>query len=170
MPRGLPDSFALNAVLKAGRRIGKAGSGARSRTNVTGVTYKLVNLTLFKPILNFELRSRSGMVDRHMGQIGSSVLRGARRQAGIKTGRLRASMKLTHTRSRGEVAVKIGAYTHYALMHHQGTRPHTITANKPGGNLVFRKGSRIIFTPIVMHPGTRPNRYLTDQLRKQILR
>ena len=79
-------------------------------------------------------------------------------------------MKLRHVRVGRETAVKIGTYTEYALMHHQGTRPHIITPNKPGGNLVFMKGSRVIHTKMVMHPGTRANRYLTDQLRKQILR
>lgn len=170
MPKGLPDSFALTAALRAGRRLSRSGRSVTRRRGSSALSYKLVNLTLYKPIINFEVRSRYGMVDQHLHRVGNRVLQGARRQAGVKTGRLRMSMKLTHTRSRGEAAVKIGAYTNYALMHHQGTRPHLITANKPGGNLVFRKGSRIIFTPTVMHPGTRPNRYLTDQLRKQILR
>lgn len=172
MPKGFPDSFALTAALRAGRRIrGRRGGGRRrGGAGLTGISYKLVNLVLYKPILEFELRSSHGMVGRTLHKIGNRVLQGARRQAGVKSGRLRASMKLRHVRVRREAAVKIGAYTEYALMHHQGTRPHIITPNKPGGNLVFMKGSRVIHTKMVMHPGTRANRYLTDQLRKQILR
>ena len=170
MPKGFPDSFALTAALRASRRIASRGRGGGGRPGKAGLHYTLTNLILYKPVLQVELRSRSGMVGRFMSRVGNRVAQRARRQVGVKTGRLRASIRFSHVKLAGEAAVKIGAYTPYARMHHDGTRAHIITPNKPGGSLVFMKGSRIVRTPIVRHPGTKPNRYLTDQLRRPIAR
>ena len=169
MPRGLPDSFLLTAALRLKRR---ATRGRPSRPALAPVVYRyeLRNLVLYKPILDFELRNNFGTVGRYIHKVGNRVAQRARQQVGVKTGRLKQSIKLSHVRRRGEAAVKVGGYTNYARIHHEGTRPHIITPNKPGGQLVFMKGSRIIRTPIVNHPGTRPNRYLTDQLRPSIAR
>lgn len=170
MPRGFPDSFALTAALRASRRIGSRGRGVGRRPGKAGMQYTLTKLVLYKPVVQLELRSNYGMVGRYMHKVGNRVAQRARRQVGVQTGRLRASIRVSHIKLAGEAAVKIGAYTSYARMHHDGTRPHIITPNKPGGSLVFMKGSRIIRTPMVRHPGTKPNRYLTDQLRRPIVR
>lgn len=170
MPRGLPDSFLMTGALRLSRRIGKRGRGGRRGGGREPLTYRLTKLSLYKPILNFELRNNYGMVGKYMHKVGNRVAQRARRQVGVKTGRLRASIRFQHIRYKGETAVKVGGYTSYALMHHQGTRPHIITPNKPGTQLVFMKGSKIIRTPMVKHPGTRANKYLTDQLRPPIVR
>lgn len=170
MPRGFPDSFALTAALRASRRIRNAGNRVGRRPGKAGLHFTLTKLVLYKPVLQFELRSNYGMVGKYMHKVGNRVAQRARRQVGVQTGRLRASIRFSHIKIAGEAAVKVGAYTPYARMHHDGTRPHIITPNKPGGSLVFMKGSRIVRTPIVRHPGTRPNRYLTDQLRRPIAR
>lgn len=167
MPRGFPDSFLLTTALKAKRALQRK---PRIGSRPTVIYYKLVNLVLYRPIIQFELRGRGGMVDKHLHKIGNRIQQRAKLQVKVKTGKLRASIKMRHETQRGERAVRVGAYTSYALIHHQGTRPHIITPNKPGGNLVFRRGSRIVFTKLVNHPGTRPNRYLTDQLRKERFR
>lgn len=168
MPRGLPDSFLLTGALRLKRRLQRGGRGGPPGR--PPVAYKLVNLVLYKPIITFELRTPYGMVGRYMHRVANRITQRARNQVGVKTGRLKASIKFQHIQRAGETAVKIGAYTHYAKMHHEGTRPHVITPNRPGGQLVFVKGSRIIRTPLVNHPGTKPNRYLTDQLRPPIRR
>ena len=167
MTRGLPDSFLLTSALKFRNDLRR---GFRPRTRPTVITYKLVNLVLYKPIIQFELRGRNGMVDKHLHRIGNRIQQRAKLQVKVRTGKLRASIRMRHETQRGERAVRVGAYTSYALIHHQGTRPHIITPNKPGGNLVFMRGSRVIHTKLVNHPGTRPNRYLTDQLRKERFR
>jgi hypothetical protein len=167
MPKGFPDSFLLTSALRTKRALQR---GPRVGSRPTVIYYKLVNLILFKPIIQFELRGKYGMVDRHLHKIGNRIQQRAKRQVKVKTGKLRASIRMRHETQRGERAVRVGAYTRYALMHHRGTRPHIITPNKPGGNLVFMRGSRIVYTKIVNHPGTRPNRYLTDQLRKERFR
>jgi hypothetical protein len=60
--------------------------------------------------------------------------------------------------------IKIGANSPHAMVHHQGTRPHLIRG-KDQQMLRFKKGSRIIYTRQVMHPGTKANKYLTDQFK-----
>lgn len=174
MARGLPDSFLLTGLRRANRaarrrnlaRIPRRGGGRGKQV----LYYKLVNVVLYKPILQFELRHHYGMVGRHLHKIGNRIQQRAKRQVGVKTGALRSSIRMRHVKIRGEAAVKIGAYTNYALLHHRGTRPHVITPNPPRQALVFRSGARIVHAKVVNHPGTRPNRYLTDQLRKEVLR
>lgn len=171
MPRGLPDSFLLTGALRLSRRIRRAGRGrGRPALRPVLISYRLQNLVLYKPILNFELRNMYGTVGRYIRKVGQRVANRARRQVGVRTGALKASIRMQVIRRRGEVAVKIGGYTDYALLHHEGSRPHIIQATKPGSQLVFFKGSRLIRTPIVNHPGTKPNRYLTNQLRPSLLR
>lgn len=65
-----------------------------------------------------------------------------------------------------KAVVEIGSEHPRALMHHEGTQPHVIAAVN-GPRLVFywaRVGSVVAF-PRVNHPGTRPNRFLTDALK-----
>lgn len=132
--------------------------------------YSTSKVIIYKPILNFELKHRYGMVGRHLHGIANQVLQGARRQVGVKSGALKKSLKIEHLNIGTEAAVKIGSSLHYARAHHDGTRPHKITPNPPNKNLVFSRGSRIIITKEVNHPGTRANRYLSDQLRLYVKR
>lgn len=173
MPRGLPDSFLLTGLLRANRRARARNRARIPRRGGAGkqvLYYKVVNVSLLKPIIQFELKHNYGMVGRHLHKIGNRIQQRAKRQVGVKTGALRASIRMKHVKVRGEAAVKIGGYTDYALIHHRGTRPHTITPNPPRKALVFRSGARIVHAKVVNHPGTRPNRYLTDQLRKEVVR
>lgn len=127
-----------------------------------GFNFKFRRLVIYKPILNFELNHSHGTVGRMLHRTGNRITQLAKLQVGKKTGRLKNSIRFQHIRrSVLGPRVKVGAYTKYALAHHQGTRPHIITPRKPGGTLIFRKGPRIIATKVVRHPGTRPNRYLT---------
>lgn len=61
------------------------------------------------------------------------------------------------------VAVWVGSEHPRAMLHHEGTQPHTIEAtnNKP---MVFEIDGIKVFAMTVNHPGTQPNRYLTDNL------
>jgi hypothetical protein len=63
------------------------------------------------------------------------------------------------------VVVEVGSEDPIALIHHEGTEPHTITASR-APMLVFwseRAGS-VIAVKSVQHPGTQPNRFLTQAL------
>ena len=113
--------------------------------------------------LDFELNNPQGSVGKHLKKRGRLIVAMARRQVGVDTGELRASITMIHERvSRGQ-QLKIGSSLGHALAHHEGTSPHIITP-KDAGFLRFSSGGRVIYTHKVNHPGTRPNRYLSDQL------
>lgn len=117
----------------------------------------------YKPVLDYELKQPQGMVGRHLHARGRAIQTAARAQVGVRTGALKASIAVSQERAIGGQIVKVGSTLPYALMHHEGTRPHVITHNR-GGMLRFTRGTRIVYTREVMHPGTRPNRYLSDNL------
>lgn len=91
------------------------------------------------------------------------ALVGARGMVGVKTGALRKSITARHLGNFMGQYVTITADKPYALMHHEGTKPHVITP-KNGKFLHFRAGSRSVYTTMVFHPGTKPNPYLRKQL------
>ncbi len=123
--------------------------------------------TIFVPRkaeMNFLLKSPAGPVGRYLAKKGRLILVAAKAQVGVRTGALRASLHMRHLRdSRGQF-VRIGSPLNYALAHHEGTSPHRITP-KRAQVLRFTRGSTVIFAHSVMHPGTKPNRYLTNNLR-----
>jgi hypothetical protein len=101
---------------------------------------------------------------KSMERAKNAALRGARNQVGVKSGALRKSIRATHLGNATGQYVTIGSNKSYALAHHEGTKPHMIAPRIPGGTLIFSKGSRVIMTSMVRHPGTKPNKYLSNQI------
>lgn len=122
----------------------------------------LITLNLDNAALDTYLRGPSGDVWMWLERRGNDALSGARRQVGVKTGLLRSSIRMTHRPHPLGQEVTIGSNVNYAFAHHEGTRPHVI-APKNGGVLAFGGRGRVIRGP-VMHPGTKPNKFLSDQL------
>jgi hypothetical protein len=117
-----------------------------------------------KAELDFLLNSPEGDVGKYLAKKGRLIMAAAKAQVGIRTGALRSSIHMRHLRdSRGQY-VKIGSNLDYALLHHQGTKPHVIRPDR-AKVLRFVRGSRVIYTTSVMHPGTKANRYLSDNLK-----
>lgn len=119
---------------------------------------------VFRPrSVDFLLNDPYGPVGRYLYMRGRAIVVAAKGQVGVKTGRLKASIHMRHERDPLGQVIRIGSPLSYALMHHEGTRPHIITPNK-AQVLRFTSGGRVIYTHAVKHPGTRPNRYLSDNL------
>jgi len=115
------------------------------------------------PAADYMLEAPGGLVGQHIARRGELIAIAAKGQAGKDTGRLVASIHSRHLRdSRGQF-VRVGSNVSYALMHHEGTRPHVIVPSR-AKMLRFSSGGRTIYTRKVMHPGTRANRYLKDNL------
>lgn len=119
---------------------------------------------LYPQAMNHLLRSKTGPVGRDLHKRGMKVLVAAKAQVGVKTGKLKASINIDHGIDIRGQYVKIGSNARYALAHHEGTRPHVITPNR-AQVLRFSSRGRIVYARAVMHPGTKPNKYLTDNLR-----
>jgi hypothetical protein len=167
MPRGLPDSWFLYGAQKIYGGLKRSSRGFNGRpsrvSNPTHYSYKFQKLILYKPVLDAELRTSKGDLWKTLEFRGKIVLLLAKQQVGKKTGALALSIKMSHKPTRNGQEVKIGSDNKIAYLHHQGTRPHLITPkNHP--QLVFMSRGRIIRTQLVRHPGTKPNRYLSDQL------
>jgi hypothetical protein len=164
---GLIQDSALLYYASKGLRSARPKSRGRSRSSV-GVSITVQNLIIYKPILNFELNNRYGMVGRDLHKKANLILQGAKLQVGVKSGHLRKSLHIEHVdASRGQ-SVRIGSNVSYALAHHEGTKPHLITPKAPNTVLRFRAGSAIVNTTLIRHPGTKANKYLSDQLRLHV--
>jgi hypothetical protein len=110
------------------------------------------------------LKSPRGAVGRHLKGIGRKIVAAAKAQVGVRTGALRSSIHMRHFRDPRGQYIKIGSSVAHAYMHHEGTRPHLILPKKRAVLRFMSKG-QIINTLLVRHPGTRPNRYLSDNLK-----
>lgn len=125
-------------------------------------------LVLYDAALDTMLNNPRGDVGKYLARRGRLTTALAKRQVGVRTGHLRASITMRQGRDARGQYVKIGSNVRHALLHHEGTRPHVIVAQR-AHVLVFMKRGKVIHTPIVFHPGTKPNRYLSDNLPTMLL-
>ena len=114
------------------------------------------------------VHSRSGDVYKHIAEKAEKLRVLAIRQVGKKTGALASSIKVSMVPTPNGPMALVGSDNKIALIHHNGTRPHAIAA-RPGRQLRFAHRGRIVYAQKVMHPGTRPNRYLEDNLRRVVV-
>lgn len=126
------------------------------------------------------MRSPQGPVIRRLIEDGEVVKQGAQRRVGVyrppdsyaashrtrKPGTLRDSIVKRVTSDGQGTYVEVGSADPIALLHHEGTEPHEITPSR-APRLVFfwPKVGHVVSLMRVSHPGTRPNRYLTDSLQ-----
>ena len=92
----------------------------------------------------------------------------AKNQVGVRTTRLRESMTSRTTVDARGIVNTTGSNNKIALLHHQGSKPHPIYP-KRAKTLRFVQNGRVRYAQRVYHPGTKPNKYLTDNLRKVVL-
>lgn len=82
-----------------------------------------------------------------------------------RPGTLRDSIVKRVIQYQGTTAVAVGSADPIALIHHEGTVAHRITARRrPRLVFYWRRLGRVFAAPSVNHPGTRPNRFLTKAL------
>lgn len=93
-------------------------------------------------------------------KVTRQILNRAKILAPVRTGRLRASgkmdIKITHYGPTGVVRFTVK----YAEYVHDGTRPHVIRPKK-GKVLRFKIGPKVLYRPVVHHPGTPGKPFLT---------
>jgi hypothetical protein len=127
----------------------------------------LANITIYDEAFDHVFNEPLGDVGRWMSRRGKAATTFAKARAGIKTGKLKAAIKMAHDRKGPgrQQQIRIGTLDEkgrgYALYHHEGTGPHDIVG-KRGRMLVFTYHGKRITTKMVHHPGTKPNHYLTD--------
>jgi hypothetical protein len=127
----------------------------------------MARLIFREPAMDRLLISTNGDVGKYLAKKGRLIEAGAKRQVGVQTGALRASIHMRHFSDPRGQYVKIGSSLNYARMHHEGTKPHLIRPNTAHMLRFYSKG-QIVFAHMVRHPGTPANRYLTDNMRRVI--
>lgn len=113
-------------------------------------------------------RSPTDLVGVDLAKRGQRLARLARGQVGVKRGRLRSTIHSNLGVEATGLVVTVGSSSRLALMHHNGTRPHVIVM-QAGNMLRFSNNGRIAYAREVRHPGTKPNRFLTDNLARVVL-
>ena len=123
------------------------------------------------------VRDGDGGLIRYMLSIGDEVKGEAQRRVGVyelppagptrdrRPGTLRDSIVKRLRMSSSGPVVEVGSEDPIALLHHEGTVPHPIFPSR-APLLVFwsYKTNSVQRRTSVQHPGTQPNRYLTDAL------
>jgi hypothetical protein len=167
MPLGglVPDSPWIYYGQKAFNK-SKISTRAKSIVSGSNFSWSFKKLVIYNGILNLEMTHPRGMVGRSMSALGARMVVKAKAQVGKDTGALARSIGMSVSRAAYGVKLTVNATDKKAYIHHEGTRPRVILPKNLGGILVFSKGTRVIKTERVMHPGTRPNRFLSDQLRE----
>jgi hypothetical protein len=110
--------------------------------------------------------ARDSLVGRDLDRRAERVQDAARRQAGLLYNRLKPSMtREWFVSGRPDMlSIRVGSNVKHALVHHEGAKPHVITARNNGVLRYVNKRGQVVFARSVMHPGHRANRYLTDNL------
>lgn len=127
----------------------------------------MANFEKYPVPFNNLLKSPNGMVGRYLNDRGRELTALAKAQVGVDTGALRGSIRYKMKTSYGTLAVEVTAHDDKALMHHEGTRRHLIKPRRAKA-LRFKYNGRIVYRQVVNHPGTQPNKFLTDNLSKVI--
>lgn len=118
-----------------------------------------------------------GPVARELEFVGSAVQAGAR--ARIRPSQVRGAGGGLSLRDSivkrlltGEwLTMRVIAQKPYAYFVHEGTEPHTIFARQAKALRFYsQRAGGFVFAKVVHHPGTRPNRYLTDATRELFAR
>jgi hypothetical protein len=126
------------------------------------------------------MRSPSGPVLRELLEAAELVKREAQRRVGVyrppdaysaarrrrRPGTLWDSIVKRVSDTGAGVAVLVGSEDPIAMLHHEGTEPHVIAARRrPLLVFYWPKVGRVVAFKRVNHPGTDPNRFLTDALQ-----
>jgi hypothetical protein len=127
----------------------------------------MAKFVLHKASYDHMVNAPKGEVGRYLEKRAQRLVTLARRQVGKKTHALERSLSYKVTRDGKGLVALVGSSNRIALMHHKGTRPHIILPRR-AQTLRFYSRGRIVYSKMVRHPGTKPNRYLTDNLRKVV--
>jgi len=127
----------------------------------------MANVRFYSVVLDNFLNNPSGDVGRFLDNKGKEILALAKAKVGVRTGKLRNSLHMRHMRDARGQYVWVGSKLDYALAHHEGTKPRTITP-KSGKVLRFVSRGQIVYAHSVQHPGTKANRYLSEALRAKV--
>lgn len=112
-------------------------------------------------------RSPTGMVGSYYRREARRIEFMAKRQVGKESHKLEKSINHSLYSFAWGILIRVGSDNSIAYIHHEGTKPHVIIP-KTAKTLRFSSRGKIVYAKVVKHPGTKPNRYLSDNMRKVI--
>ncbi len=129
-----------------------------------GFSLSTVEFTPFDPVIRQYVYGKDDDPGKEMWRRGTAVWAAARGQVGVDTGSLRDAIRVNWSRDALGYYIDVSANHRLAVIHHEGTRPHQI---RPRTHKALRMPTAggMVYATRVNHPGTRPNRFLTDPLR-----
>lgn len=126
-------------------------------------TFTLSSLNVTQQDILKIVNDPQGPVVLRLKRVGKTIVAAAKAQVGVDSGELQRSIHYNLQRYGGLPEVWIGSYNSIAYLHHEGTRPHAISARN-AQFLRYSSRGRIVYARTVWHPGTKPNRFLTDNI------
>lgn len=170
MTYGLPDSIVIGTFRSITHTVNhifpmnpSGGGGGGGNSGGMNFSFYFKDVILYPGAMDELLKQPQGDVGKYLRTRARWIVAAAKAQVGVETGRLKASIHYTHMRDGRGQYMWIGSNEPHALMHHEGTKPHEIIP-RTAPILRFTSGSRVVYTRHVDHPGTHPNKYLSDQL------
>lgn len=129
----------------------------------------MARVTFYEPEMDWLLKNPAGPVGRFLAGVGRRIVVGAKAQVGVKTGALRASIRMSHSRATYGQKITVGSKLSYAYLHHEGSRAHIIVPRQ-AKMLRFTSRGRMVLAHRVAHPGTKANKYLKDPMEAVVRR
>lgn len=131
-------------------------------------TISSTRLDINQAALNQFLSGPTGEVARFLQRGGRRVVLAAKAQVGKDTLALMDSISYDVSTIGTVPTLTVKSDSEIAYIHHEGTRPHVITPRNAQA-LRYSSNGRISYARAVMHPGTPPNRYLSDNIHLAVL-
>lgn len=128
---------------------------------MSGARIEKIDVKINQAKLRRMLNAPTGEVGRLMRGRAEKARMHARAQVGKRSGALAMSIYIDQSMRAGGQRLSIGSNLSYAAYVHEGTRPHMIVPR--GGEILrFTQKGRVVYSRAVMHPGTKPNKFLTN--------
>lgn len=119
-----------------------------------------------RSMINFIYKNPEGPAGQHLHKMAERVVAAAKVQVPKRTGQMAAQIRIE---GRSQTAfgqtLRIVSNNKNSAYVHEGTAPHLIKSRSPKGFIKFNSKGVTVFTRLVRHPGSKPNRFITDNVK-----
>jgi hypothetical protein len=123
-------------------------------------------VTINKGVINFVYKNPRGPAGQHLNRMAERVVIAAKIQVPKRTGQMAAQIGVERrVETPGGQSLQIVSANKNSAYVHEGTAPHLIKSRKANGFIKFNSKGVTVFTRLVRHPGSKPNRFITDNVK-----
>lgn len=124
-----------------------------------------VTITINEAGIRNLLEGVSGPVQIKLQRVANDVAKAVRREAPVKTGKLRDSILVRRGATTSRLGWSVIADTDYSSAVERGTKPHEIVPRRASVLRFPSKAGGVVYAHKVNHPGTQPNPFMDRALR-----